>query len=259
MSDNTDIPSFSNDDFTFDEVIHGDRLEVSYLTDIDIGVTNKIGAVIGRLHVSSPEHARNKRLAAFATRSTKDKLAMGEFESPRRFLMALSKQRATPEPGETETKQKNVQLPYLYVTRAPGIVFAEPDQYADVSDMTELCDPDGAYLGQVDRSVVSLTYQLNIVGWQNDNIDAIGLLILSWLRHQHIDHSFTVKTILGESPCELGIDITDRHLVTADGASLAFEEDKLRVLAITLTVAAEVLTVRYGTKTTATVQAGSVL
>ncbi|QUM78780.1 hypothetical protein HWV00_21135 (plasmid) [Moritella sp. 24] len=250
------IPSYSNDDYSTNEVAFNGLLEVSHLTDIDNAIANKIGAIINRLHISSPDHVRNKRLALFAARPINEKLAMGEFESPRRFLMTLSKQRSN---NTGQAKTNNVQLPYLYVTRAPGIYFAEPEKYKDASNIADVCDSTGTLIGQLDQSVTALTYQLNIVGWQNDNIDAIAMLIMSWLRHTHEDHTFTAKTVLGGIPYELGIEVTDRHLVTAESASVSFEEDKLRALSVTLTVDAEVAIIRYGSESTAKILAGSIL
>ena len=212
------------------------RIEVVDFDDIDIALGNKVSVVINKLHVSDPQSKRNSRLHAFTTRKTEDKVAMGEFESPRRFLLALSKQ-----------GKDKIQLPCIYITRDPNWVYAEPDKYKDVTGIGQITDGD-TYIGAVDSSSVALSYQINVVGWQNDNINAISMLITQWLRHQRTELNFDYKTRIAGANVELAINVTDGKLVTVDSASLPFEEDKLRVLAMTITVDAEVISVRYGNK-----------
>jgi len=232
-------------DLTFKNVAEDGRIEVSGLTDVDVALANKIGSVINRLYVSDPEHPRNKRLADFAKRPLADKIAMGEFDSPRRFLRALMKQ-----------GKDKISLPCLYITRDPAIAFAELDQYRDRAGVGELCDSDGVYIGEVEESVTTLAYMVNIVGWQDDNIEIIALLLMSWLRHRHADHKFNAKTVLGGAAYDLAVEIIDRHMMTADNASLPFEDDKMRVLSIGFTVNAQTATIRYGSETLARIEQG---
>jgi hypothetical protein len=236
----TAASSFINDELYFDEITkNGDGLvEVSSLTDVDTGLANKLAAVINRLHVSDVEHARNKRLAAFVARPISEKIAMGEFESPRKFLRALSKQ------GKSK-----ISLPAFYITRAPNIAWAPIDRYTNRQGTGELLDPDGEYLGEINQSVASLTYQINIVGWQNDEIESLALFIMTWIRQPNVDHSFQVKTALGGAPYTLNANIADRHDVTAESESMPFEEDRLRVLSLMLMVDAEVVNISYGDRT----------
>lgn len=213
------------------------RVEVVDFTDIDNGVGNRVVSIINSLHVSDPTHPRNKRLAAFSKRAAADKVAMGEFESPRRFLMALSKQ-----------GKDKIELPCVYITRDPNWVYAEPDKYTDVCGVADLMDGDGNYAGTADYSVVTLSYQVNIVGWQSDNINALATLITQWLRQPNKGHTFKYKTRLAEVNMEMDAHVTDRKMVTVDSASLPFEDDKLRVLSVNITVDAEILSVRYGSE-----------
>jgi hypothetical protein len=252
MTDNKNlVTGFKADvDLTFSRVEHSGELEVSNFSDIDTAFINKIASVLMRLKVSDPDHERNARLAAFAARPIAEKVAMGEFDTAKDFLKSLSKK-----------SLGKVSLPFVYITRDPMIMFAEVDKYADlqgVSEVYSLDDDDNeSYVGQVNQSVAVLSYQLNIVGWQNDNIESLSLLLLMWLRHQHTDHAFKAKTQLAGAPFTLDAQIIDRYMATAESASLPFEEDKLRVLSITIGVDAEVAMIKYGTKKEARVNAES--
>lgn len=215
------------------------QLEVNSLNDVDIAVVNKIATVIHRLKIDSLSAQANPRLAAFANRPIKEKIAMGEFDTPRRFLRALSKQ-----------GKDKISLPCIYVSRDPSFGFSNLDMHKDQSDVGQFFDDDGAYLGSADLSILSLNFQVNIVGWQNDSIDAIALLLVKWLRHKHPDHSFTAKSIIAGTPIEIAIKFEERHIVSVENNSQTYEDDKLRALTFTITASAESYMVRYGKEVT---------
>lgn len=229
-----------NTDLFFESTSDTGKVEVSSFEDVDAAVINRIGHVMQKLVVSNPEHKRNKSLAAFAAKPIEKKIAAGEFDSPRKFLLALNR-------SAKKTGGK-VHLPMVYVTRDPSFSFVDKGVFND----TKSCYPmmrDDVTIGQFDISCAALNYQINFVGWQHDNIESLALLLTMWLRHKSDEHSFTAATRIADIPYELDVSIVERNYATVDSASLPFDEDKTRVLAVSLTVHAESVLARY-TETT---------
>lgn len=214
-------------------------LEVTSLDDVDIAVVNKIATVINRLKLDGLSAKANPRLAAFANRPIKEKIAMGEFDTPRGFLRALSKQ-----------GKNKITLPCVYVSRDPSFHFSDLDTHKDQSNVGQIHDENNNFLGSADLSFLNLNFQVNVVGWQNDNIDAIALLLVKWLRHKHPDHAFTAKSMIAGTPIEISIQFNDRHMISVENNSRTYEDDKLRALTFTVTVCTESYMIRYGNEVT---------
>lgn len=216
------------------------KVEVSSFKDVDTALENRIGYVLDKLVVSNPEHRRNKALAAFAARPIGEKIASGEFDSPRKFLLAFNR--------SAQKKGGKVLLPMVYVTRDPSFGFADKGVQNDTGSAYPMIKDD--QIGWFDISTAVLSYRVNLVGWQQDDIESLGLLLAMWMRHKNDEHEFTAKTKIADIPYELSVSIEERDYVTVDSASAPFDEDKTRVMSVSLTVHAECVMGRYTETTT---------
>lgn len=220
--------------------------EVSSLVDVDSAVTGKIATVFQSLVVSNPDHTRNKRLAAFAAMPINEKIFYGEFQSATEFIKSKVKKAVT-----------KTTFPLVWVQRDPTIVFAEPADNPDRLNVSTIEDDQGEVVATCNQSVVRLSYTVNMVGWHDDNIEQLALLLAMWLRNEPSEQRFTARSLVANAPCELSISFKEGKLITIDGSSEPFNENRLRVLSITATVDAEIVGVRHCTKTTSKIDAGS--
>jgi hypothetical protein len=203
-------------------------IEPMELDHIDTAVVNRISEVVSR--IATP------RLREWAARPVEERVMIGEFESPRRFLMALAKKGVT----------KN-QLPAIYVTREPGLVFADPATSAGVDKdaMYSTWDDDDNLVALIDCSVMTFTYTVNFVGWSDRDIEPLAALYCMWLRRRTGDKSIEVRTVLADTQLMTAGKFTDGPLATATNGSVAYEEGKLRSLSVTAALDFDYLQARY--------------
>lgn len=227
------------------------KSEVTNLHDVDTAVINKIAEVTNQLTVTIPQdedgkHPRLKPLKSlckFLERDINKQIGSGSFESPRRFLLAFARahNKAT-ENGKTKNK---IELPLMYVSREPSIMFSDTEK-PQIS-LTELTSDNGQLLGNVDKYFVDLNYQINIVAWDKDEATMLALHVLTWLKEYDRSQSktLTAKSNVSNAPCELSWHFKDAATVTADNASSPFSEGRLYAFSIPVMVTSEVLKVRY--------------
>ncbi|EKO3439451.1 hypothetical protein NTE19_003343 [Vibrio fluvialis] len=246
---------------TLSETTPTGMVELSSLKDIDASVGNRILELMARLTVSIPagvdeNHPRIKHyrsIQAFLNKPSNEKMGFGQFETPRRFLAAFMK-KLDRQPTEKKKNYK-VSLPLLYVAREPGLMFS--DSRKDIPKAAELF-VDNSKVAEVDGYVLDLNYQLNIVGWNEEDVVLLALQFLTELRNgEGSKKAIQVKTEFANADAfELEWSFKEGKTVSADSATLPFDEDRLHCLSITFPIEAELAKARYMEETRGTLNRG---
>lgn len=212
-------------------------IELMDFEQIDIAVVNRIGEIVSR--IATP------RLKGWAAKPLDERVMLGEFESPRRFLMAMTKDGVT-----------KAQLPAIYVTREPGITFADPSTSAaiDLDEVNTIYDEDEQLVALLDASVLTFNYTVNFVGWNDRDIEPLAALYCMFLKRRSAEKKIDINTLIAEAQITVSGKFTDGPLVSAVNASLPYDDGKLRCLAVTAAFDVDYLQARYATERTVETQ-----
>lgn len=226
------------------------KSEVTNLHDVDVAVTNKIAMLINELTVSIPNDLPASRakplksLRKFLARDISQQIGYGVFDTPKAFLGAFV--RANKSKNEKGKAKNKIDLPLVYVSRDPSIFFTDTEK--DIPNAQTLTTSEGEKIGTLDFYSVDLNYQINIIAWSKDEAATMALHVLTWLRSydRSQDKRFTAKTVLADAEeMELGWSFKDVQTLSADNATLPFDEGRLYCLSIAVSVQSEVASVRY--------------
>lgn len=235
-------------------------VEISSLKDIDVSVGNRILELVARLKVTIPSgvnenHPRLKPLKSlqdFLSREPNKQMGYGRFDTPAGFLKAFNRQLNKSAPkGEQEGSKKRdykVQLPLMYIARDQGLAFSD-DGRRDIKKAKEL-QRDGRVIGEVDCYVMNLNYQLHFVGWNEEDISMLALHVLTEIRNgAGTAENVEVSTAFADTEAfTLDWNFLDKKMLTAEPASLPFDEGRLYGLTIAFPIEAELAKVRYVTE-----------
>lgn len=243
--------NFDRFDISVTEATRGDLgrpagLAVMPFTDIDTAVVNRVYRVLSRIMA-----AQGSALAAWKAKAPKDAIALGQWDTPKNFLIDLSK--------VNHSDASKAQLPIVYVTRDPSIAFADPSMSAstDLPEVAVIEDDDGNAAARVMSSLASFTYVVNIVGFHDADIAPLAALFLMYLRDKRSDKSLMVKTELMGCPIATPGRFSDGPMTTAANESAPFMQDRLRMLSVSVTVDVDFLMAEEITETIATTTFGT--
>jgi hypothetical protein len=206
-------------------------LAVAPLSHMDVGVMNCIYNVLRRIN---PDN--NKAIAAWVAKPPESALKLGEFETPKEFLIELAK-------GMAEGNLNRNQLPVVYVTREPSIAYADPSMtgHTEISEADIIEDAEGNAVARIMGSVANFSYTVNFVGWHDNDIAPLAMLFTMWLRDRKSSKSFPIKTMLMGCKIENAGKFSDGLMAAATNASLPYNQDRLRMLSVTVTVETDLL------------------
>ena len=204
-----------------------DSLAVSDLKHIDTAVMNRIYTVLSRIHPNN-----NKSIEAWRAKQPADAIKLGEFDSPKGFLTELAKDGSA-----------KLQLPVVYVTREPSIAYADPSMtgHTEVAEADIIEDDQDRAIARIMTSVATFSYTVNLVGWHDSDIAPLAILFTMWLRDRKSPKHFSIKSRLMGCKIETIGKFSDGLVATAANASVPFNEDRLRMLSVTVTVEADLL------------------
>lgn len=210
-----------------------DSLAVSDLNHTDTAVMNRIYTVLKRIHPNG-----NKSIEAWRSKPPAEAIKLGEFDTPKGFLTELAKESAK------EGAQKlQLQLPVVYVTRDPSIAYADPSMtgHTEIAEADIIEDNEGSAAARIMTSVATLSYTVNMVGWHDSDIAPLAILFTMWLRDRKSPKHFSIKNRLFGCKVETIGKFSDGLMATAANASVPFNEDRIRMLSVTVTVEADLL------------------
>lgn len=221
-------------------------LAVMPFSDIDVAVVNRIYSVLSRI-MAAPGSA----IAAWKAKAPKDAIALGQWDTPKNFLIDLAK--------ANSSDSIKAQLPIVYVTRDPSIAFADPSMSAstDLPEVAVIEDGDGKAAARIMSSVASSTYVVNVVGFHDADIAPLAALFCMHLRDRYADKSMIVKTDLMGCPIATMARFSDGAMTTAANESAPFNQDRLRMLSVSVTVDVDFLMAEEIVETIATTTFGT--
>lgn len=221
-------------------------LAVMPFTDIDVAVVNRIYTVLSRI-MAAPGTA----IAAWKAKPSKDAIALGQWDTPKNFLIDLAK--------ANSSDASKAQLPIVYITRDPSIAFADPSMSAstDLPEVDVIEDDQGNAAARVMSSVASFTYAVNIVGFHDADIAPLAALFLMYLRDKRSDKSLVVKTELMGCLIATTGRFSDGPMTAAANESAPFMQDRLRMLSVSVTVDVDFLMAEEIVETNATTTFGT--
>lgn len=208
-------------------------VECTDLTDIDRAVRNYFGHVINSMVVTDTNRDENREFAKFQERDVRDKLYIGQFDTPEEFIKELASQK----------KQGGDLFPACYLSRDPGIAYCAGDDYVDQSHCADLQDNQGHPYAIINKSFAKLTYSLTALTWNKETCGRLGLGITMWFRHnkKNRPRKFTAKTMIAGAPVKLHIEINQPRLVSGASVPVSFAEKRLHGVWFDFEVIAEVL------------------
>ncbi len=206
------------------------------LKHLDVAVANKVYKVLRRI-----EAEPGTPIAGWKNRAPQYAIMLGEFDTPKEFLIALAKQLSAQPPEGVRPPQ--VELPAVYVTRDPSIAFADPSMSAmtDIPEVGVINNDQDEAIARLMLSPGSFTYSINIVGGHDDDISPLALLLQMWLRDKRSNHQFEVRTKILNTEIATGAVFSDGPMVAATNSSVPFNQDRLRMLSLSVTVDVDLL------------------
>lgn len=221
-------------------------VEVLDFEQIDTAVINKVATILKSLRISEKNtkasRKKNESLLSFLDRDLSETISVGDYSDAKAFLAAVARSGAS-----------KLHLPLVYVSRSPDWSYADDmEVYRDRNCVSTLVDEQEKGIGELDMSVVRLDFDINIVGWQKDNIEVLSVLLTQWLRQPNKNHVMSYKAYLGNTFVEFLIDFAERKDTMVTSNSAGDGDDKVKSLTIPLVVYAQIGSVRFGTYETDT-------
>lgn len=222
-------------DFPIPVTSYSGEVEHTDLVDVDRAVSGFIKMVVNSLVVTDTERTENKEFARLVERDANSKVFFGESQDPSSFARQLVSKFVS-----KGKKERHAILPAVLVSRDPTIMFADSGEYIDLTGAAELSGSNGTY-AMLNKSFLTLTYNLLFVAWSRPTLDRLALGLLMWLRHTKSGrkHVFSAKTKLAGSPMQLKIAIKARKDASIAGQEFDFEGSRLVSAQVTIEVVAE--------------------
>lgn len=209
-------------------------VEYTDLTDVDRAVRSFFGRMIDAMVVTDAERKENREFATFQAKPMKEKLYVGQFESPQEFVNQLA----------GKHKQRKEALPACYLSRDTAIVYCDGDDYVDMSNFATLvADGSTTPYAVVSKSFAKLTYTMTALTWNKETGSRLALGLSMWLRHtkQGRKHTFKARTMIAGAPVELKIEINQPRLAVGASLAVSMAEERLHGISFDFEVISEVL------------------
>lgn len=211
-------------------------VEYTDLSDIDTGLQNYFGRILGAMVVTDTSRKQNREFVDFQKRPLKEKLYVGQFDSPEEFIQKLAK--------STQSQAQTAKLlPACYISRGMDVTYCDGDDYPDLTYHGELHRPGGQEpYAIVSKSFVKLTYTLTTLTWNKETCSRIALGLSMWTRHMKSDRgrSFQIKSMIAGAPVRPTVELNQPRLAVGTSIPVSFSESRLYGVSFDFEVIAEV-------------------
>jgi hypothetical protein len=220
--------------------------ETTDLFNVDIGFGNYLirGLSDCKIRSASKKDAQAK---AFFERPPAEQLMVGEYEDPKRFLLALSgsekarKNLIDSKATQTLKDQINKRaVPVMYFYRNLGYRYSDPSMYP--AQKNAISNENGV----ADVLNAEMDYSVFIIAFDITTLTRIAASVSAFIALD--SPKFTVDITVGDEPAHLDAKINDPHTIDFGDMSVPSSEGRLLALQATITVSSEVI--RYKHQTT---------